>query len=368
MQVISIPDMIDTVHYVAVGQREPCMYWGKPGVGKSKGIHKAAVMLLAAGGLTATGKLCHAAGCNRLVDIRLSQYDSVDLRGIPFVDERAPTAEELRYALTTWAKPATLPFKGNPNFIEDKTPILLFLDEINSAAPSVAAVAYQLVNDRAVGEHELMDNVVVLAAGNREQDRGVTNRMPTPLANRFTHFEVDVDVDAWCFHAQEMGWSPEGVAFMQFRKPLLCTFDPGKPDKAFATPRTWEKALNYYADARMPDHIKQAAMAGAVGEGPAAEFWGFVDVWGKMPKMSDIIAKPESVPVPEEAAMRYAVAVAISGTMDHKVVPPLAIYLERMDPEFGVLAWQLALRRDPTISGTNEFIQFSKKYRAIFAR
>lgn len=346
MQVISIPDMKDAITHVGVRQREPMMFWGKPGVGKSDGIKQAAAD--------------HKA---ELVDIRLSQYDSVDLRGIPVPVGRS----------TVWNAPITLPFMGteNPAFnaaaAEDRL-IFLFLDEINSAAPSVAAVAYQLINDRAVGEHRLMDNVVVIAAGNREQDRGVTNRMPTPLANRFTHYEIDVDVDAWCFWAQETGLPAEGVAFMQFRKPLLSTFDPAKPDKAFATPRSWKKALTYYADAAMPDHIKQASMAGAVGEGPAAEFWGFVDVWGKMPRMSDIIATPEKVPVPDEAAMRYAVAVAVSGTMDHKVVAPLSVYLERMDPEFGVLAWQLALRRDPTISGTNEFIQFSKKYRAIFAR
>lgn len=346
MQVISIPDMKDAITHVAVRHREPLMFWGKPGVGKSEGIKQAAVD--------------HKA---ELCDIRLSQYDSVDLRGIPVPIED----------MTVWNAPITIPFMGtrNPDFTSAAAEgrlIFLFLDEINSAAPSVAAVAYQLINDRAVGEHKLMDNVVVVAAGNREQDRGVTNRMPTPLANRFTHYEIDVDVDAWCFWAQQAGLPAEGVAFMQFRKPLLSTFDPAKPDKAFATPRSWRKALTYYADASMPDHTKQASMAGAIGEGPAAEFWGFVDVWLKMPKMSDIIAKPGTTPVPEEAAMRYAVSVAVSGTLDHKTVTPLSTYLERMDPEFGVLAWQLALRRDPTISGTAEFITFSKKYRAIFAR
>lgn len=343
MQVISIPDMKDTITHVAVKHKQPCMFWGKPGVGKSEGIRQ-----------------CAGDHDAALVDIRLSQYDSVDLRGIP-----VPHA-----GMTVWHAPITLPFKGNAEFekLDSSKPIFLFLDEVNAAAPSVAAVAYQLINDRAVGEHQLLDNVVVVAAGNREQDRGVTNRMPTPLANRFTHFEIDVDVDAWTFWAQQAGLPAEGLAFMQFRKPLLSTFDPSKPDKAFATPRSWHKALIYYADASMPDNIKQAAMAGAVGEGPAAEFWGFVDVWSKMPKMSDIEANPDKVPVPEEAAMRYAVSVAISGTMNLKNIAPFNVYLQKMDPEFGVLAWQLALKRDPTVCGSKEFIDFSKKFRSIFAR
>jgi hypothetical protein len=222
------------------------------------GCARSAGALLTSLGLTFTGPGYRAGKteettCDRLCDIRLSQYDSVDLRGIP-----VPHA-----GMTVWHAPITLPFKGNAAFSEDDVPIFLFLDEINSAAPSVAAVAYQLINDRSVGEHRLMDNVRVVAAGNREQDRGVTNRMPTPLANRFTHVEVDVDVNAWCWWAQEEGLPAEGIAFMQFRKNLLSTFDPAKPDKAFATPRSWEKALLYYADKSMPEHIKQAAMSGA---------------------------------------------------------------------------------------------------------
>ena len=364
MQVISIPDMIAMIGHIGIRHREPCMFWGKPGVGKSEGVRAAIKQLLSSIGLSWVGAGFRAGKteeqtCDRLVDIRLSQYDSVDLRGIP-----VPHA-----GMTVWHAPITLPFKGNSMFSEDDVPIILFLDEINSAAPSVAAVAYQLINDRAVGEHQLMDNVVVVAAGNREQDRGVTNRMPTPLANRFTHAEIDVEVDAWCYWAQEVGLPKEGIAFMQFRKPLLCTFDPLKPDKAFATPRTWEKALRYYADASLPEKLKMIAMAGAVGEGPSAEFWGFVDVYGKIPTIAEILKAPEKTKVPTDAAMRYAVAVNISSAMDPKAknISALTAYLRRMDPEFGVMTWQLALKRDPDVCATKEFIDFSKEFRAIFA-
>jgi hypothetical protein len=340
MYTINIPQMQAMIAEIGVKMREPLMFWGPPGCGKSEGVQQS---VRDHNGV--------------LVDIRLSQYDSVDLRGIP-----VPHA-----GMTVWHAPITLPFKGNAQFDETGAPIFLFLDEINSAAPAVAAVAYQLINDRAVGEHTLMDNVIVIAAGNRDGDRGVTNRMPTPLANRFTHAEVDIDVDSWCYWAQQKGLPAAGIAFMQFRKPLLSTFDPAKPDKAFATPRTWCKALRYY-DSSMPEDIKQAAMAGAIGKGPAAEFWGFIDVWSKMIPMSTIEKDPAKTKLPDEAAMRYAVAVAISGTLTLKNVPAFSIYLKRMDPEFAVLAWQLALKRDETLLGAKEFVAFSKDYRAIFAR
>jgi MoxR-like ATPase len=74
---------------------------------------------------------------------------------------------------------------------------VLFLDELNAAPPAMSAAAYQLVLDRKLGDYELPAGWVVFAAGKRETDRGVTSTMPTPLANRFAHFEFEVSVKDW---------------------------------------------------------------------------------------------------------------------------------------------------------------------------
>jgi hypothetical protein len=327
--------------------REPVFIWGQPGVGKSESISQVSAELSA-----------------YFADVRLSQYDSVDLRGFPGVDKDTN--------LTCWYAPATLPFVGNPNFPDDKL-IILFLDECNSAVQAVSAVAYQLINDRRVGEHKLKDNVVVIAAGNREGDRGVTNRQPLPLSNRFTHVEAVVSVDDFCYWGAESGNVPnEGIAFLQFRKPLLSTFDQvrEKPEigKAFATPRTWVKAFKYYKST-MPIDIKQAAMEGAVGTGPAAEFWGFIDIWQKIVPLSQIIKDPTGTPVPEDAAMKYASSINVSGAMDlakkHELAA-LHTYLSRFDPEFAVMGWQLAIKRDRKLLQAKEFVSFAKQSKAIF--
>lgn len=334
--------MQDAIRHCALRLREPLMFWSGPGIGKSEGVAQVAAEEGAV-----------------LCDVRLSQYDSVDLRGFPGV--HADTA------LTVWHAPSTLPFKGNPHFPSDR-PIILFFDEANAAAQAVSAVAYQIVNDRRCGEHELMDNVVIVLAGNREGDRGVTNKQPLPLSNRLTHYEVVSGIDDWCAWASRGGQPAIGVAFLKLREVdnLLNTFDPSKPEKAFATPRTWVKALRYYADERMPLEIKQASMAGAIGDGPAAEFWGFVEVWQHMIPIEDILANPAGVATPDEMSMRYAVTVNVSGHMDAKTIKPLYTFLKRLDPEFTVLAWKLATKRDETLLYCNEFVEFSKQYGAIF--
>lgn len=347
MHLISIPQMAATVAHVAVAENEPCFFWGPPGCGKSEGMVQAARDLDA-----------------DLVDIRLGQYDSIDLRGIPFVD--TPPAEAVSAALTSWAQPSTMPFIGNPNFDPDRKK-LIFLDEANAGKQAVLGVAYQLVQEGRIGEHVLQPNTFIVAAGNREGDRGVTNKLPLPLANRFTHFEVGPEATSWVLWAGTQPRMPaELLAFLQFRQELISNFDPKRPDKAFATPRTWEKAGRYFTST-MPEDVKDASIEGSVGEAAAAEFRGFCKIISKMPSMKQIEADPTGSPVFDEPEVRWAIAVGIAGALDSSNEQAFMQYLDRMDPEFSILAWQLGIRRDESLVGTKGFIKMAQMHQATFA-
>lgn len=340
MQVINIPTMKAMIHHLGVRKHRPLAFWGPSGIGKSEAIAQSAME--------------HDA---TLVDIRLSQYESVDLRGIP----------DIQLGSTVWNAPATLPFKGNSKFNEDGPPIFLFLDEINSAEPSTAAVAYQLVNDRRVGEHELMNNVVIIAAGNREQDRGVVNRFPAPLANRFTHAELVADIKPWSTWAMKAGVSATLVGFLNFRPELLHTFDPGNPQKVFATPRTWKFAADDFADDMIPADVKGAAMSGSVGEGPAIELMGFVEIMNSIRPIEEIIANPKGVPIEERLDLQWAMATHVAGHMNKDNADALHQFLRRLEPEMTVMAWTLALARDEDITETNAFLTgFAVEFRGVF--
>jgi hypothetical protein len=322
------------------------MLWGGFGVGKSELVNQ----------------LAHEAPGDELVDIRLSQYDSVDLRGFPGVDRAT--------GLTVWHAPATLPFIGNAKFEAVEGNIWLFLDEVNAASPSVSAVAYQLTNDRRIGEHILLPNVIIVLAGNRESDKGVVNKQPQPLSNRLTHAEVIVSVDDFCrYHAAKGDLPPIAIAFYQFRKELLSTYDPAKPQKCVSTPRTAAKAWTYWADAEMPETVKTAAMSGAIGEGPAMEALAFANTWASLKDYLPRIYKdPTGVELPGKAelGLRYAVTMALSGEMSPKNVGTIHKFLTRLDPEFVIMAWQFATARDPKLFATPEFIEIGKRYKAVF--
>ncbi len=374
MQQLHLADTADFIKHVAIKLNQPVMVRGRFGIGKSAITNRVQKDLDQPEALAAllgeankyelpfvndNGELetrtITLDGCV-ICDVRLSQYESVDLRGFPGVDKQT--------GFTVWHAPSTLPFVGNADWPDDKI-IILFLDELTSATPPVFSVAYQLINERRIGEHVLKPNVRIVCAGNREDDAGVVNRMPMPLNNRLTWVEAISDHKVWGEWAQEVGIEPVVIAFIHFKPILLMTYDPKKAEKVVATPRTWEKAAMYYVD-DMPDMLKWAAVSGAIGEGPAAEFRAFINVWRKVTPIKDIIADPKGVKVPVEADMRYATAVSVSGAMSGKNLSPLYEFMLRMPAELMVLAWQLASKRDTSLYKTPEFMSFTKQYRGVF--
>ena len=371
MEQLSITGCTQLVKHTCIRLNEPVMIVGRFGVGKSALINQLADELNHVEALQTllgednkysftdeegTEQEAPFEGC-MVCDVRLSQYESVDLRGFPGVNKAT--------GFTVWHAPATMPFIGNDEFPDNKI-IILFLDELTSAQPSVATVAYQLINERRIGEHMLKPNVRIVAAGNRDDDKGVVNRMPMPLCNRMTWAESIVSHVEWGEWAQSQGVPPVIIAFIHFKPTLLMTYDPAKSEKVVATPRTWAKAALYHADPHMPPEIKQASIAGAIGSGPAKELEAFIAIWHKVTPIKDIIADPDGTKVPTEASMRFATAISISGAMTKKTLAPLYQFLKRMPPEMVVLAWQLANKRDASLYSTPEFMDFTKRYRSVF--
>lgn len=262
------------------GHHTPVMLWGPPGVGKSQMVHQ-------------IGQKHRVP----VIDIRLSQMEPSDLRGIPFrVDEHVE-----------WAVPAMLP-SAERHGLEG----VLFLDEITSAPPSVSAAAYQLILDRRLGAYQVPDGWAIFAAGNRQGDRGVTYSMPAPLANRFSHFEVDVNLDDWVAWAYSNGIDERLIGFLRFRPELLFEFDPAHNPVAFPSPRSWEfahRALQKFGDNR---EMLVGALQACVGPAAGIELAAFVENLDKLPDIDAIVAG-ESVSVPKEVDLQYAVASALVG-------------------------------------------------------
>jgi hypothetical protein len=262
----------------AAGMHTPAMLWGPPGVGKSQIVAQAATR--------------HGV---KLVDIRLAQMEPTDLRGIPFRDGRS----------VVWSVPALLPEGGR-----DGATGILFLDELTSAVPTVTAAAYQLILDRRLGEYTVPPGWAILAAGNRQGDRGVTYQMPAPLANRFTHYEIEPDLDDWIAWAHAHAIDPRLVGFLRFRPDLLFDFDPSRHAVAFPSPRSWEFASRAIAKFGDDPGLLGEALKSCVGAAAGLACRAYIEHLGALPDPAEIAAG-RIAEVPRGLELQYAVAAAL---------------------------------------------------------
>ena len=263
----------------AIQKRRPVFLWGPPGIGKSDIVSQIGAEM-----------------DREVIDVRLALWEPTDIKGIPYYN-----ADQ---GAMVWAPPAELP-------TDPDSKAIIFLDELNSAPPAVQAAAYQLILNRKVGTYNLPEGVDLVAAGNRDGDKGVTYRMPAPLANRFIHLEAKVDFEDWQDWATLNKVHPDVVGYVGFAKQDLYDFDPKSASKAFATPRSWTFVSDLLEDDDVDLDTLQNLIAGAIGDGLAVKFMAHRKIAGKMPKPADILdGKVKTLEVKEVSAM-YSLTVGL---------------------------------------------------------
>jgi len=263
----------------AIAKRRPLFLWGPPGIGKSDIV-----------------KQIGDSTNREVIDIRLPLWEPTDIKGIPYYNTDTKTM--------VWAPPAELP-------LDPESTAIIFLDELNSAPPAVQAAAYQLVLNRRVGTYVLPKGVDIVAAGNRDGDRGVTYRMPKPLANRFLHLEMKPDFDDFQEWAVMNKTHADVVGYLGFAKQDLFDFDSKSSSHAFATPRSWSFVSDLLQDDDIDTDTLTNLIAGAVGDGLAMKFMAHRKVAGKMPKAADIVdGKEKELKIKEVSAM-YSLTVSL---------------------------------------------------------
>lgn len=308
--------------------QQPVFLWGGPGIGKSdivKSIAKEHEI--------------------PLIDFRALLYEPIDLRGLPSIAE----------GITKWNIPDFLPKEGEGIF---------FLDELNAAPQSMQAACYQLILDRKIGDYKLPDGWSIIAAGNRETDRGAAQRMQAPLANRFIHLTLEPDTDDWIQWAINNGIIIEILAFLRFRPNLLYAFDPAKSnEKAFPTPRSWAMLSRLLDNLNAPQVIRHNAILGMVGPAATAEFSGFLDIYRELPSIDSILLDPTSAPIPEKPAALYAVCTALARKASQHSIGRIIQYANRLRDEFSTLCILDCKRfAEKEIIHTREFIDWCCKH------
>lgn len=182
---------------------------------------------------------------------------------------------------------------------------LLFVDEINTAAPALQAPLLGLVQLRTLGTFQFGKRTRIIAAANETRDAAGGWDLAPALANRFGHFDFEgLDAQSWVAgflggfatdgdafdataeEARVMAAWPSADAYARglvggfiTRRPELLHKQPQKLDdagsRAWPSRRTWEYAAVALASARvhgLSEVDTDEFLGGFVGHATVAEF------------------------------------------------------------------------------------------------
>lgn len=305
----------------------------------------------------------HIEGSPGLGKTQVAQQVTREL-GIGIVQMHVPTLQPEDIALPAVTADRTkmefLVSKRFPVVGDENTPergVIVF-DELPQGDNSIQKTLANVIQEREIHGHPLKSGWAIVTTGNKQSDRAGANRILSHLRNRMTTIQFEPHLDDWCGWALDNGVKPEVVSFLRFKSALLCDFNP--QNEINPTPRAWAEGVSTIIDV-VPKDVEFDCIAGAVGEGAAAEFYGFLKIARKLPNPDLILLNPSTHDVPTDPATLYALA----GAMAHRASPDnfdrVLTYVKRMAPEFMVLTVRDAARIDPKVVQTRAFTEWAAK-------
>ena len=314
----------------------PVLIKGAPGIGKSDIIEQVADEL----------------GMKLLVSHPVVS-DPTDFKGLPGIVENSKTGKK---------QAEFLPFGDLRKLIKAKVPTIAFLDDLGQAPAVVQAAAMQLILARKINGHKISDEVVFIAATNRRQDKAGMCSILEPVKSRFaTIIELEPDAAEWTEWALQNDMPPALIGFINFRPALLMAGEATADIVNHPCPRTIT-----YAGKLIKAGLKDVeTLAGAIGDGAAAELTGFLRVCDTLPSIDGILLDPANAMVPEDPAALYAVVSALVEKASQSNASRILKYGNRLPADFSVLLVRDTIRKEPRIQNTKAFIKWATKHQDI---
>lgn len=280
----------------------------------------------------------------RITEFNPSLRDPVDIMGVPRTDND----------VAKW-----IPMPEFWRIRDDGTdqPCALIVEELSDAPVPMQNPMCRVILDRYAGELKLHNKLVVIATGNRTEDKSGANRMTTKLSNRMQNLDYDENLDDWVNWALARGIRLDLIQFLRFRPNLLSDFQPNR--ELNPTPRTWEYVNE--VNASLPSDLYFGNIAGLVGEGAAAEYTGFKRIFENLPNIDGIILNPAKAEVPKDMAVLYALTGALAHRVSVDNIDRVAEYINRMPQDFQVMCMLDAQTLAPKIRNTKAYVQWTVK-------
>jgi hypothetical protein len=159
--------------------------------------------------------------------------------------------------------------------------------------------------------------------------------MPMPLANRFIHLDLKVDVDEWIEWALNNGIHKDVVGYISHMKQDLFTFDPKTSGHAFATPRTWQFTSQFLQDEEeMGEETALDLISGTIGDGLALKFNAYRKTSAKLPKAIEVLEGKVKQLKTKEIGALYSLVISLAYELNELNQKKNKNFWEYMDTAF----------------------------------
>ena len=253
-------------------------------------------------------------------------------------------------------------FAPNARFkLHTGKPVLVMLDELGKALKPVKNVLLTMINEHRVGDKRLPDVSIVFATTNLASD-GVGDVLEAHARNRACVVDIrkphagfnpegTIDEDSWGRWALDNDIAPEIIAWVKQTPDCLASyrdpsqsgntniFHPSKPQTAFVTPRSLEKASHIVKQRHhLGDEVTISLLSGTIGESAARAMQAFFTVIDKLPTWEAIINDPKGAKLPDDVVARcLTVFSAVARIKDSPTVEKFMGYVTRMEKEWQAL-------------------------------
>lgn len=278
---------------------------------------------------------------------------------------------------TEWALSARFNLKKG-----QEQPVFLLLDELDKcSSKDVQNMLSPCLHERRLGTFHLPVGSIVVATANLLTD-GVTK---TPLQGHVLNRSTVLDVanptaEQWIDWAMLNDIAPEVLMFVKEHPQALERYDNLTDEDnpyvyhplkgrtaACVTPRSLQKASNIVKQRAVLGDALLPALAGTIGEAAARDMEAFIALSSDMPRIADVLATPDTCPLPKSSGAYMMTAFALVSTVTPDTVDAIVTYITRWTDAFEaqalfVLTGIRAKGKASTLMSCKGFLPLAAKY------
>lgn len=188
---------------------------------------------------------------------------------------------------------------------ETKKPVLLFLDELTLATPSMQGAALTFLQDRELAGFKLPEDTRIICAGNSAEDSSAVYDLTGPAQNRVVQYQLEPVFEDWKNWMLERMGHPLLLGALEALGEFFYTDNAGEATGPFPSPRQWQHVSNMmnWCDETNTSYdalLPKATMFGFVGDQAATAVSAILDLADGVPTPKQIMRSPKSAILPSK--------------------------------------------------------------------